>query len=711
MRSGSVSNVNAPVGVVPYRTRSNETDLSAIGRSLWAKRWLILVPAIIVGLLSAVAVSAIVPRYKAEARVIIDGRDNVFLRPEADRQTGERQLIDMEAMASQVQVLTSRDLARQIVRQLKLTELPEFNPTGGSISGLLNGLTGRDTSRLSPEDRAIELFFQKLSVVPVEKSRVITVEFTSVDPELAARVANAVVDRYLALQQETKNDQTRAASQWLAGEIATLRPRVVEAENKVEEFRAKANLFVGSNNANLTSQQLSELTTQLATARAQKADIDARLRIVRDLLRAGRPVETADVSGSELIRRLIEQRVTLRSQLAEQSSTLLDAHPRIKELKAQIGALDVQIRGELERMGRSLENDARVAAARVDAITGNLDQIKKTATTNGEQDVQLRALEREAKAQRDLLENYLARYREATARENLDVAPVDARVISRATAPHQAAFPKKTPIVLIATLGTMFLIITFIIAGEFLNGGVPSEPVTGAGRVEPSLFSRLHLFRRRKDRAVAEPVVAPPSGAPVHAAATTIGDVARNYQALGEGGRRITVIGAARNVGTTFTAIELARLLAQNAKVVLVDLAFGASNLSVLSTDPGAPGIADLIRGRATFGAIITRDQFSRVQLIATGAVTEADYNLLASPRLAMTLEALVRAYDHVVIDAGSVAQAPVDVIAKLAPRALLVATDFADPVAIAARERLLAAGFADVTLYRGTPQAARHAA
>jgi uncharacterized protein involved in exopolysaccharide biosynthesis len=127
-----------------------------------------------------------------------------------------------------------------------------------------------------------------------------------------------------------------------------------------------------------------------------------------------------------------EQRVTLRAQPAEQSSTLLDGHPRIKELKAQLGDLDRQLREEASKISRSLENDARLAVGRVDGLSASLDQLKKQASSNNGQDVQLRALEREAKAQRDLLESYLAKYREAHAREyRRDAGRV--RIISRAS--------------------------------------------------------------------------------------------------------------------------------------------------------------------------------------------------------------------------------------------------------------------------------------
>jgi MinD-like ATPase involved in chromosome partitioning or flagellar assembly len=137
-------------------------------------------------------------------------------------------------------------------------------------------------------------------------------------------------------------------------------------------------------------------------------------------------------------------------------------------------------------------------------------------------------------------------------------------------------------------------------------------------------------------------------------------------------------------------------------------MAFNAPNLSVISTDPNAPGIADLVRGSASFGDIITRDQYSRVHLVATGDVGSDATALYASPMLTTVIEALARSYDHVVIDAGSAAEGAVErLLAQLAQRAVLVTGDPANPVTRTLRERLMMAGLADVAVLEGGAQAA----
>src|SRR5207237_9797612 len=127
-------------------------------------------------------------------------------------------------------------------------------------------------------------------------------------------------------------------------------------------------------------------------------------------------------------------------------------------------------RTEGGRPARALENDAKLAGSRVEGLSASLDQLKRQAASTNEQDVQLRALERDGKSQRDLLESYLAKYREATARDNLGAASPDARVISTALVTNTPSWPKKLPTVLVAALGMFALSVGFVLTGEVLGG-------------------------------------------------------------------------------------------------------------------------------------------------------------------------------------------------------------------------------------------------
>jgi uncharacterized protein involved in exopolysaccharide biosynthesis/Mrp family chromosome partitioning ATPase len=692
MRGGNPSNG----GAVAAFAADSEFDMAALGRALWQRKWRIILPTIAVALATFAYLSTVTPRYASDARVLIDVRENVFLRPDAERSSADRTTFDEQAVASQVQVVLSRDLAREVIAKLNLGERPEFDPMLKGLSPVTQilALLGfvRDPRMMSAEERVLQSYFDRLSVFPVERSRVIQVSFQSADPELAAKVANAVVDGYLAMQQRAKQDQARSASEWLSAEIDTLRTKVEEAEAKAADFRARANLFVNTNNASLANQQLTDLNAQLATARTQKADAEARARLIRDILKSGRPIEAGDVIDSELIRRLSEQRVTLVTQLAEQSASLLGGHPRIRELRAQIADLDQEIRKEAERRVVALENEARIAGARVESLGASLDQLKKVAASSNEQDVQLRALEREAKAQRDLLESYLAKYREAAARDSISAAPADARIISRATVSNVPVYPKRAQMVLVAAMLTLMLGTGLVATRELLSPrnfrAIAPDVAPPPAAPEPTSAAARLAGTRASQSAPKKPV-------PVE----VVEELAAALREAGDLGRRVAVFGATRNIGTSFAAITLARTLAHDARVVLIDLALGAPNLAVISTDPLAPGIVELAAGSANVGEVIMRDQMSPVHLIAAGQRVESPSAVLNSSRLAVTIEALGRAYDHVVLDDGAVPDSDVEQLAQFARTAVLVVADPAHRDAGAARKRLEAAGFGEIAM------------
>ncbi len=690
-----------------------EMGLGTIARALWRNKGSIIGPMLLIAAAAFISVNLITPRYKSEARVLVEGRENIFLRPEAEKLTMDRGTVDAETVTSQVQLVLSRDLAREVIKELSLAELPEFNAALNEFSPLsvlrTIGIL-KDPMSMELEERVLAAYYDRLTAFAIEKSRVITIEFQSADPEVAARAANVIAEKYLSLQQMAKQDQARFAGNWLSGELEKLRSKVSEA--KVEDYRAKSNLFVGSNNTSLVNQQLTELSSQVSAARAQKADAEARSRLIREALRTGQALDSSDLTNSELIRRLSEQRVTLRAQLAEQSSTLLPQHPRIKEMRAQVADLDQQIRAEGEKLVRSLESEAKVAGARLETLSANLDQFKRQTASTSDQDVQLRALEREAKAQRDLFESYLAKYREATARDSIAAAPADARIISRAVVSNIPYFPKKMPIVLIAALGMFSLSSAFVVTGALMSGethrpapmrfdDAPVAPVAPAPRPADARS-------RASDRLPAAPNLPPPASAASTPpdAGLTIDEIAAALRQSGEQGRRIAVIGAARNVGTTLTAIALARMLSRTARVVLVDLALGSPNIDVISDDPTAPGIAELVHGTASFADIITRDRASRAHLVAAGQVGNGAADLLQSQMLWAALGALAQSYDHLVIDAGAQLEAALAPIAATAPFVLLVGGETAANALSTLAAQLQASGFAEVAVLSGPPPA-----
>lgn len=633
-----------------------ELDLPGIWSAIKRKKKLVFLLTAGAFAASLAFVVLVKPRYTGEARVLVESQESYFTRPERTQGAPDA-LADPEAVASQVQLATSRDLAREAIKQLGLKGNVEFDPSAGGEGALsrVMSLLGLKRSRanLSADDRIFERYNERLKVFALPKSRVLAVEFNSRDPELAARGANLVSDLYIESQSKSKRERASMAASSLATLISELRTKLAEAETRVETFRASTGLLMGSNNSTVPTQQLGEISSQLAAARNAMAETQAKARLIRSLLQRGRLDELSDVARDDLVRRVSEQRTTLRGRLALEARTLGPAHPRRQELDAQLASLERELRQVASTVARGLENDARIAGARVDNLVGAIEQQKqKVGDSSGDQ-VKLRQYEMEAKLLKEQLESNTTRYREALARQQSESTPADARVISRAVVPDKAAFPKVIPILLFATLGTLIMAIAGIVSAELLSGRalVQTRADMAAMRQMPVPVA---MQGAQKESAPAGGL-ALKGGLDPAARRALSRLLSFNTSAYGA---RVLVCTPAGRLDPGASVEPLARALSRERRAVLID--FSGRAMADL------PGLSDMLNGEASFADIIHRDEGSRLHIVGAG-----QGSLEIGPGLDEAVDALSQTYEFVLM---VVPQEDVDDLAlRLAP-----AVDFA---------------------------------
>ena len=670
---------------------NGELDLGTVGRAIARRKFWIIGSTLGCLACAAAFTTLATPRYTAETKVLVENQESYFTRPSGPVAVDQQaQGIDPEAVASQIQVVMSRDLARSAINSLDLKGNPDFDPTvkgPGFLTNLLS-LIGVGGRAVSIEDRLIETYFDQLNVSSVVKSRVIQIEFSSRNPDLAAKAANKIADLYIANQSDAKRESARAAAASLGELIASLREKVSVAESKAEAFRATAGITLGANNITISGQQLADLNAQLTLAKAARAESQAKARTLREQLRQGRLGDVSDVGNNELIRRLSEQRATLRSQIASESRTLLPGHPRIKELSAQLSELDGEIRLTVERTARALENDAQVASARVENLQTAINQQKKDVGGASGDEAKARELDREARLLKDQLESSVTKYQEALARENSESTPGDARIISRAVPPSLPSFPKKVPILAFSGIAGFILSLGAVVSAELLSGRAyaPAAPMAPVGEVDPEAAVAGEPAAPRRlvsDNARAAPVrssrAARLDRAP--AAPDPLSDLATRLAASppSDFARRILVTTEAGEVSARAVAAILGRALARDRQAILVELA--SENAA---TDERA-GLSELISGEATFEDAIHRELPSRLHVLPAGRsriVHDEDCELI--------LDALSRTYDFVILSAPPLADD--ELALAIAPDAdVAILACKGEPDAVAMQELALA--------------------
>ncbi len=644
---------------------SDDIDIAALLRAISRRKFWITALAVAAGLATFVALSFVTPLYSSQARILIEREANTYKRPAGSQILNERREgTDQEAISSQIQVLLSRDLAMGVVKDLRLDEDPEFNTQAGSgifWRRLLRFISfDHLPSQVALQERVLDVFLSRLSVYQLKKSHVIAVSFQSSNPDTAAKAANTLSDFYLTWQQSEKLKQTKEASAWLSGQIKELTKKVESADIAAERFRSSSGLLEGSNNTTLDAQQLSELNSQLILAKAQRTEAVVRAELIEKMLKdMGGVANAADVIKSRLIQRLLEQRVTVQRELAEVSATLLPSHPRIKQLNSELADVRTQIRKEARKVVSGLRNEAQIAGAREASLRESLAELKQSASKGNESQIKLRALEREAKANRDVLESYLARYRDASARSDEASVPAHASIISRAHISSLPSFPQKGPISLLAFAAVALLGFAQTIARELI---VPQN------RLGPHVsYDDNASSHPPRPRAVQ---IEHQSG---FSTLKSPGDMAHYLEA---GGLTRMIIAAPLSGWTDSTgqAIDIAReVSASGRSAVLVDAMIEGDHVAIALDLPDAPGVHQILSGDASFEDAVRRDPDSALHVIS-GTTEPGRVFGLDMQGLGPMLEALETAYDSIIIYAApSDASALVSIPSQAEPDLVMI--------------------------------------
>ncbi len=397
----------------------------------------------------------IAPKYQSEAElaIVARGSSSGFSDPKAQGNSADSVTtkMDKEAINTHVRALKSTDLLAKIADQMALKDKPEFNAAIGPVDQVdkilrligVGGPRGGEAER----DRVLNTLRTQLEVYSAKESRFIGVRMTSVEPELAAKIANSISETYRATLANESVVEIDDQQMVLQGKIDKLSPEMAAIETEVEQFRGKINSFKGgAQNTDLRLQQMSELNGELSKAQAARGESEARAKSAREMMKAGSADALPDVQKSPLIQNLVQQRVRIERQISELSASLLPGHPRMQQLSADLAGLKRQLTGEISKLVDSLEKEARVAQGREDSIKKSLDDIKSKVVTNAPEEAKLRQLEANAKAKRTELESLQAQLEANRKKLDTRVAPVEVKIISEAQAASVPIFPKKVPL-------------------------------------------------------------------------------------------------------------------------------------------------------------------------------------------------------------------------------------------------------------------------
>ena len=682
------------------------TNLSDVLAGMW-RRKLLLITLPLLGLLGGeLFLMSSKASYLSEAQVIIENLATPFDRSNSVPEQSVDIITD-KMVQSQVSVMKSRDIAARVVDELGLDNKVEYNTKLKAASFLGNlavALGFKDDPQLfTPKDMATRSLVAGLTIYPVPDTNTIGIKSVSSNADLASATANAIAKTYVLSTHEVGANSNDRVRSWMGAQIDDLRAKVSASDNAVEKYRSEAGLLKGTS-ATLGTQQISELNTQITVAEAARGDAQAKVDELRRLLAARGTVEaSADVLSNTVVQNLREQQVGAERKVSELSATYLPGHPKMIAAQKELASINAQVRTEAMRVAESLQGQAKVADQRAASLRAELAKQKGSQTAANASDVKLQALQRDADANRTLLQTMLNRYADANARQDASQQPGFARIIQSAVVSPAIYFPKAGPILILSTLAGLVMGFGLAFVLELLRVPVPQAPrqqrqsrshalateqavpvnvPSFEGSSTDAAFKAQDEIHTLKSKKVEVPVFGAIPGAITLSGLRAMADQTRTADTgkmadtikslvttllqlkakQGFSTYSFATVGSISVPNGALVALATARELSgRGEKVIVLELASVLTGIEALSKIGAGPGLTELVDGKADFTKVVTREAASNVHLIRLGGQPTAENFRRISDKLDQILTALRTIYGHIILHTGeaTVATAP----------------------------------------------------
>ncbi len=575
---------------------------------------------------------------------------------------------DPSSVQNQVQILTSRDLAGEVIEQLHLMDDPDFNSALGS--SILHPLSwfAPPKSRQDQFTDAIDAFLKHLTVEGIGLSTAVSVTFSAQDPQKAARVTNAIVDAYMDSQLRQKSEVAQQTTAWLVSRIAELGRQVQIAEANVQAYKAANDLTdSGEGTQSLVEQQLATINEQLVDARADLAEKQANYDHITSLVKSGHAADVSQVVSSPLIVQLREQQADAIRAEADLASRYGPRHPKRMAAESQQRDLDTKIEQEAQRVAGSVANDVQVARAQVRSLEASLRHAQDEDNTQNLARVRLKALEANAASTRSMYEAFVVRLRETQDQGGITLP--DARVISHASVLTRPTSPPRLLLFLASIPAGLLLGLLGALVLERTGLELPARKQAPRARPVPVVGSVPDAMNPLAADLV---MSAPHSGF-----ARGISNIASQLTARGPGQAPKVVLVTAIDPreGRSSVAVGLARALASlSRKVVILDADLNAATAAwAMGIPPRRPDLLDALRRTVPLNRALVRDSRSQAFVLRAVAPPRNAAAVWSSREFRALLTELRREAEFVIVDGPSVSVLETRAIAALCDAVLVV--------------------------------------
>ena len=613
--------------------------------------------------------------YTATAQLVLDTHKVQVL---GERQSIVADTVNADTVQTEIEIIKSARVVDAVIKQLHLGDDPEFvGPSDSLITRFTTAIFGKtdQQKKLSPEDYdriAAANFAGNLVVGRVGTTYVISIAFKSLDPAKATRIANAVADAYIQDELDAKYEVTRRAGVWLQARISELRTQASAAERAVADFDQK-NHIIATGGKLMNDQQLAEINSQFILAQATTAEAKARLDRVNEVL--AQPIQDASVAdalNNQIIVKLRSQYLEMAGIVAIWSKRYGPNHLAVVNLRTQMEQLRRNMNDEMQKIAESYKSDYEIDLAREHSLQNSLANAVISAQSTNQAQIEAHELESSASTYRTLYNTFLQRYMEAVQQESFPIT--DARVITAATLPFGPSAPNKLLVLLVTSLGGLFLSLGVAAVREGTDrvfrettqienilqmnclATLPTvKPSARDGGVKKNANSNLSGKGSNCVNAD-DPILNFAVDSPLSQFTEALRSVkvAVDLNGILQTKKIIGFTSTFPNEGKTTVSTNFARLLAHSgSRTILVDCDLRNPSLSTHLSPKAKAGLVDVLANRCSETDAQLVDHETGLIFMPTGQTSKIVHTaeLLSSEKMKKLIERLNELFDYIILD------------------------------------------------------------
>lgn len=616
-----------------------EARLSELVHSLLGmlrRRWLTL--ALVTAIVSGLAITLIMlmpAKYQATASIRIDPS-----RSPAGKAADNQASLGSEAIETEVSVMNSPELAREVVKKLNLQADPEFT------KGLNSSSDGVQTADMRLA-RVTDQVMRHLNVGRDKLTYVIDINFKSRDAAKAADIANAFAEMYISTRVDSRIGTATQQAAFYRQQLAEAATALQAAQERVAQYRASTGIVENNVGGTINDQQIAPLSTQLATAEANAAEARSNLAAARRQVANGGIDSVSAVRNSPVIADLRRQRAEVERSRGEIETRYGPKHPETIKVRDQIAALDQQIRAEAARAVASLQAEADAANAQVASLRASLQGLKSQQARDTRASATIASYDQDVVSKKAAYDRLAQAADEASQSQRNSIA--QAEIIDRAQTPTSPAPPRKTMLAAMAIVVAFALGLAAAIVQEMMSSGLRSVSEVEDRLGLPVLATLPRVAGRRGTT---------PAASLIKNQTSMYAEAFRNARAsiLGVKSRPaprvVAITSALPDEGKSTAALSLARVSALAGRpTLLVECDVRRAQLRRMIGRTVEQGAVEVLRGQSTPMAAIVADEVAGLDLMPVAEPFFSAEDLFGDGRLTRMLEQVRDRYDLIVLD------------------------------------------------------------